>query len=243
LELEVVADRPMVIVALATASIALATFVMPRSARAQTAPGANCPDADLLPGAQVVGRVQDALLCVVNAQRVAAGRPPFVRDVRLDSSSAFHGGDMLRYHFFAHRGPDRPPLLNRILASGYFNGANGGMYAENIGEGPQASASASNMVAAWMLSGDHRANILDPRLSDIGIAAVLTGPDPAFYVGDPGVLYVTDFGRRDGATSAAAQRGARCTSRRARRSRRRFCQPRTTPPGTASAASRGGVHA
>jgi uncharacterized protein YkwD len=198
----------------------------------------GCPDADLLPSPQTLGRVQDAMLCVVNAQRVAAGQPVFVRDVRLDSSSAFHAGDMLRYHFFAHRGSDRPALLNRILASGYFNGADGGMYAENIGEGPQASASASNMVAAWMLSGDHRANIVDPRLSDIGIAAVLTGPDPAFYVGDPGVLFVTDFGRRDGAPSAAARRGARCTSRRTRHSRRRFCQPRTAP-----GAFRGAGHA
>jgi uncharacterized protein YkwD len=220
----VAADRYAVTIGVLSLLVALAL-----SAGAASAQTGGCPDADLLPSPQTLGRVQDAMLCVVNAQRVAAGQQPFVRDVRLDSSAAFHAGDMLRYHFFAHRGSDRPPLLNRILASGYFNGADGGMYAENIGEGPQASASASNMVAAWMLSGDHRANIVDPRLSDIGIAAVLTGPDPAFYVGDPGVLFVTDFGRRDGAPSAAARRGARCSSRRTRHSRRRFCQPRTAP--------------
>jgi hypothetical protein len=199
------------------------------------------------------------MLCLLNVQRAAAGQPAFRRDARLDGSAGFHSGDMARYHYFAHRGPNRPPLLDRVLSTGYFTGAYNGLYAENIGEGPEPGATARGVVAAWMDSSDHSSNILDPRLVDIGIGSTIAAPDPAFYVSYDAALFVTDFGRRDVASGAAIPAAsappAKCVARRTRATkarrhrrghrsrRRRYCLTNPSPPVGAPAGGQPGAAA
>jgi uncharacterized protein YkwD len=62
-------------------------------------------------------------------------------------------------------------------------------YAENIGYGSDYNATL--IVAAWMHSPGHRANILHPRLKFAGV-----GLTPALPVSPqrPGATYTMDFG-------------------------------------------------
>jgi hypothetical protein len=115
---------------------------------------------------------------------------------------------MVSHHYFAHEAGGRPTLLERVLGSGYFIGATTGLYAEDLAVGPTVEATARNVVSAWMQSPDHRANILDTRLREVGIGAAFANPDPAFYANYPSTVYTADFGRRDGVTTAKPTRTA-----------------------------------
>jgi uncharacterized protein YkwD len=101
---------------------------------------------------------------------------------------------MVRDGYFAHdRGVST--LEARVIRSGYL-GSNGDYdLAENLGEGTNADASPAAIVAAWMDSPDHRANILEPGFRDSGIG-IVAAVDPSFADGQRGATYIQDFGRR-----------------------------------------------
>ena len=157
---------------------------------------ADCPDADLVPAADNLHRVDAAVLCLINQERIGARLVPLKRSWRLDRSALFHSAEMVRYHFLGHEAPGRPTLLARIRGYGYFNGASNGIYAENVGAGPSSNGTPRALMQAWMASPGHRANLLYSRFRDVGIAAVLAPPDPAFFADYPSTVYTTDFGRR-----------------------------------------------
>jgi uncharacterized protein YkwD len=165
----------------------------------------SCPDSDLAPAPDpdTMNRVENAIFCALNVERARAGRAPFARAAELDRSSQFQSTDMVDHHFFAHEEKGHPHLVERVVWSGYFDDAEGGYYAENLGAGPLAEATAAGIVTAWYGSADHRTNILDVRLSEIGIGAAIAAPDPAFYAGYASAVYTTDFGSRRRPASAA----------------------------------------
>jgi hypothetical protein len=122
---------------------------------------------------------------------------------------------MIASHYFAHEASGHPTLLQRVLGAGYFDGAATGLYAENIAVGPSNEPTAHAVVDAWLASPDHRANLFDGRLLEVGLGAGMTGRDPAFYSNYPSVVYTADFGRRDGVVrKVAASRPARGCRRR-----------------------------
>jgi uncharacterized protein YkwD len=175
--------------------------------------------------------VADALVCLVNAQRQAQGIAALSRNRHLDGSASSHSADMVANHYFAHEVRGRPTLLERVLDSGYFTSAATGLYAEDLAVGPTVEATARNVVDAWMQSPDHRINLLDARLREVGVGAVMTGPDPVFYANYPSTVFTADFGQRTLLTKR---------TRRCRRSSslegstsvtrpRRWCQKRRHP--------------
>ncbi|WP_248782418.1 CAP domain-containing protein [Saccharothrix syringae] len=87
-------------------------------------------------------------------------------DERLRCSSRRHSGDMARVRLLAHKLPDGPDPFERMLAEGY--GQPGG---ENVAFGQE---SAVQVVEAWMRSTPHRANVLRPDFTRIGVGLVLT---------------------------------------------------------------------
>jgi hypothetical protein len=84
------------------------------------------------------------------------------------------------------------------------------------------------LVDAWMLSPDHRANVLHPMFRDLGIGTAFAAPDPAFYPDHPSLVVTTDFGQRVMARAGAKRcRGRRARARRgAATTRGRFCARR-----------------
>jgi uncharacterized protein YkwD len=88
---------------------------------------------------------------------------------------------MAQRDYFAHIAPDGITPGDQILAAGY----RPLMCGENIASGYPA---ARDVVQAWMASPGHRANILERRFRDIGLA-FREAPGT-----DSGVLWVQEFG-------------------------------------------------
>src|SRR5438477_9468461 len=82
---------------------------------------------------------------------------------------------MLNLNWLEHRLPSEPNLEDRLAEAG----ARFGAIAENIAIGPNPQI----LHRGWMDSPGHRKNILDPRLTSVGIAAV-RGPRGLFAVQD-----------------------------------------------------------
>jgi uncharacterized protein YkwD len=185
-----------------------------------------CPNADLVPASDNLARVEAAVLCLIDRERVGAGLVPLGRSVKLDRSALFHSAEMVRYHFLGHEASGRPSLLARIRGYGYFSGATGGLYAENVGAGPSSNGTAHALMDAWMASPGHRENLLYPRFRDVGIAAVLAPPDRAFFADFPSTVYTTDFGARYVRRRCVIRRPASRPGPGSASPRRQYCRRR-----------------
>jgi uncharacterized protein YkwD len=94
--------------------------------------------------------------------------------------------------FFAHRAPGGPDLVARLRRAGYLGPRTTvWVVGENLAWARATAATARGIVAAWMASPAHRANILEPSFRDIGIGIVGGTPGDA----GAGVTVTTDFGR------------------------------------------------
>jgi len=86
----------------------------------------------------------------------------------LNDAAAEHARDMLKRKYFEHRGSDGSEPRDRVARAGYKSRLTG----ENIALGPE---SAEEVVAGWLDSPGHCANIMEPRFQDIGVG-LATGP-------------------------------------------------------------------
>lgn len=191
-----------------------------------TAPGARaagCPDAGLAPSAETVPWVQAAIVCLLNEERAALGLPVLEQEGRLGRSAHAHSADMVAHRYLAHQRAGGPDLFTRVHGAGYFKGARGGIYGENIGIAAEGRATPNDLVRAWMASPSHRTNIVHAGYRDIGVGIVFAPPDPAFYAEWSSVVFTTDFGRRDVRRRCrpTRRRGTAATPRRWCRARRR----------------------
>lgn len=102
------------------------------------------------------------VLALTNAERADAGCEPLAWDGRLATAAARHSSDMAAHDYFAHTSRDGRSFSDRVTAAGY----GWSRVAENIAAG-QGSPEA--VVASWMGSEGHRRNILDCRLTELGV--------------------------------------------------------------------------
>ncbi|MFI9009969.1 CAP domain-containing protein [Actinosynnema sp. NPDC053489] len=109
--------------------------------------------------------LEDRVVSLVNVERSRRGLSKLAGDERLRRSSRRHSDDMARAGVLAHRLPGGPDPFERMLAEGYE--APGG---ENVAFGQE---SAVQVVEAWMRSAPHRANILYPDFTRIGVGLLL----------------------------------------------------------------------
>lgn len=139
--------------------------------------------------------------------------------------------DMAARHFFAHVTPDGLTLADRVAPTGYLPENDVWLLTENLAWGLGDMSSPLAIAFGWMNSPEHRLNLLDPEVQDVGIG-VTPGPDDM-----GGMIYVADFGSRGQAptppTAAPAltlqslrlhflrnPRNSRRTARAARRQKR-----------------------
>ena len=95
-------------------------------------------------------------------------------------------------NYFDHDRPARRHPARRMRAAGYISSSQIGYeVGENIGWGTLWVATPRAMVAAWMASPGHRANILDAHFRDTGVGVSPTRP-PRWR--QPGAIYTQDFG-------------------------------------------------
>lgn len=113
--------------------------------------------------------VQEVLV-LVNEARAAEGLSPVSLSLTLASAAQAHAEAMAADDFFDHQNPltGSTPQA-RATAAGY-----DGLVGENIAAGDETPA---DVVASWLSSPGHRANILDPDYTEMGVGYFFEADD------------------------------------------------------------------
>jgi uncharacterized protein YkwD len=153
-----------------------------------------CAHTTLIPTRTNLAQIRAATLCLINRERVAHGERPLRRNARLTRAAQRHSNSMAAGDYFEHIGPSGLTPLARMRAVGYASSSRAGYeVGENIAWGTLGLASPRAVVAAWMASPGHRANILDARYRETGVG-VAPKPPASLSHGQPGAIYTQDFG-------------------------------------------------
>jgi uncharacterized protein YkwD len=105
--------------------------------------------------------VAQEVVTLVNQERARVGCSPLGVSQLLTISAQGHSQDMALNNFFSHTGSNGSSPWDRMASAGYAAGA-----AENVAAG---YATADLVMAAWMRSTGHRANLLNCSFSEIGV--------------------------------------------------------------------------
>jgi uncharacterized protein YkwD len=111
--------------------------------------------------------VKSDIFKATNAARVAAlgSGKQLNQSTILDKAAAARVADMFKNQYFSHYSPDGSTVVVLVNQYGYRWRSLG----ENIARGTYSGG--SQIVASWMRSPGHKANILSTKYSEIGIAA------------------------------------------------------------------------
>jgi uncharacterized protein YkwD len=153
----------------------------------------GCANTRLTPTAKNVKLIRRATLCLINRERVAHGEHPLRPNKRLRRAAQSHTQSMASGNYFEHVGPRGQTPEIRLREVGYISSRVGFEVGENIAWGTLGLATPRAIVAAWMASPPHRANILDPRYRETGIG-VSAHPPASLAHGQAGAIYTQDFG-------------------------------------------------
>jgi uncharacterized protein YkwD len=157
----------------------------------------TCRHTELKPTAKNIGLIRAATLCLINRERIDHGEHPLRPNRRLRRAAQAHTMNMVQDDYFEHIGAGGPgggTPLARMRSVGYISSSRDGYeVGENIAWGTLWLATPRAIVASWMASPGHRANILDPRYRETGIG-VSAHPPAALAHGQAGGIYTQDFG-------------------------------------------------
>lgn len=110
--------------------------------------------------------VEAGVLAQLNVQRKAHGLSKLTFDATLAQYARAHTQSMLKKNYFDHDTPGGPTFAQRMAPLLKQSGRN---YAEeNIEYGTGTAWTAKELVADWMASPGHRANILNPKVHRTG---------------------------------------------------------------------------
>lgn len=113
---------------------------------------------------------------LTNQQRAQNGLPPLTVDSRLVEAAQIHAADMARLGQMEHDLPGAalPNLTDRAQFVGYPYAWLGENIAFNYADAP-------SVVAGWMQSPGHRANILNTNFTNIGVGVALDSQGEPYY--------------------------------------------------------------
>ena len=117
--------------------------------------------ADILP-------IEEEVLTLVNQEREKHGLNPLQLDAGVSKAADMKSKDMRDHHYFDHQSPTYGSPFEMLEQQGVEFKAAG----ENIAAGQQT---AEEVMDGWMNSEGHRANILNPDFTHIGIGYVQGG--------------------------------------------------------------------
>ncbi|RMX63178.1 hypothetical protein KXD40_002122 [Peronospora effusa] len=101
------------------------------------------------------------MLKKVNQVRADHGVGPLCMNIKLQNAAQVHSTDMAVHNLMSHTGTDGSQPQKRIHAEHYVESTQ----AENVASGQK---SIDAVMASWMNSPKHRANILSPRFTMFG---------------------------------------------------------------------------
>lgn len=126
--------------------------------------------------------IEAAIFTMVNQERAKAGLSPLTHVTALRSVARLHSIDMVAKSYFAHNSPDGKTPADRLTAAGIGFSA----WAENIRwvSAPRTNVAHDIMYEAgsgWMNSPGHRANILNPNMTQLGVGVYLNSARTRYY--------------------------------------------------------------
>ncbi|MFH8283372.1 CAP domain-containing protein [Streptomyces antibioticus] len=121
-----------------------------------------------------LARTAAEVVALTNRERAAAGLRPLAVDARLTTAAQAHCADMVARRFYSHTSPEGGQPWDRTAAAGSPLRTVG----ENIACGQRTAA---EVVEGWMNSPGHRANILKPAFTHIGVGFAGGGPSGTYW--------------------------------------------------------------
>lgn len=153
-----------------------------------------CQNTELTPAPGDIATADAATLCLINQERARHGEQPLQTNARLQQAAQSHSEEMIAADYFGHVSPGGETPLQRILQTGYVPSSKDGYtIGENIAWGTMQLSTPAAIVAAWIASPEHLANILYAPYRDTAVAIVPRAP-ASLAEGQPGAVYSQEFG-------------------------------------------------
>ncbi|MET7288053.1 CAP domain-containing protein [Streptomyces sp. NPDC005573] len=151
------------------------------TAPATTAPAAtSAPTATATPSAPQTAATASSTVArivqLVNAERAKVGCSAVTLNSTLNKVAQAHSADMAAHQNMSHTGSDGSAPGDRLTSAGYAWST----YGENVAYG---YATPEEVMAGWMASPGHRANILNCSFKEMGVG-----------LAQPGSYWTQDFG-------------------------------------------------
>jgi uncharacterized protein YkwD len=140
-------------------------------------------------------KLETAILERIDTIRVAHGLSPLTADNRLKEAASEHSVQMLSLGYFAHASADGAQFWQRFARYYRLSGFRYWSVGENM-IWRSATLDASEAIKVWMASPRHRANILQPRWREVGVAAIHETSAPGVFGGHSVTVIIPDFGAR-----------------------------------------------
>ncbi|WP_411113781.1 CAP domain-containing protein [Streptomyces sp. 029-5] len=119
-------------------------------------------------------RTAAEVLSLTNTERTRAGLRPLAGDTRLATAAQAYSADMAARAFYSHTSPEGLAPWDRAAAAGAAHRGIG----ENIACGQRDPR---EVVRGWMDSPGHRANILEPGFTHLGVGFAGGGPAGTYW--------------------------------------------------------------
>jgi uncharacterized protein YkwD len=169
---------------IAALTATLAVLVLPASSSADRR-GAVAP----------AGQLQTALVDQLNVLRASHGLVRLRVSPALAAAATAHSTSMAKKGYFSHNSANGASFSSRIA---YFYPARG-YRSWSVGENllwASPDVGAVRALKLWLGSPPHRANLLNPRWREVGLAAVHSTSAPGVYHNAPATIVTADFGAR-----------------------------------------------
>ena len=153
-----------------------------------------CQNTTLVPQPANLPLVRAAVLCLINTERAEHGESPLQTNRKLEAAAESHGKEMLSLDYFDHVSPAGVTPVDRVREAGYIpNSEVGYVIGENLAWGTLTLSTPEAIVAAWIASPEHLANILEGKYRETGIDVEPEVPTE-LSEGVEGALYTQEFG-------------------------------------------------
>jgi len=153
-----------------------------------------CQNTEVTPEAGNLALVRAAVLCLINRKRAENGESPLQLNAQLEQAAEGHCQELIADDYFAHVSPTGETPVDRIRETGYIPNSNVGyVIGENLAWGTYQLSTPQAIVAAWIASPGHLANILESQYTETGIGVTPAVP-ASLGGGAPGATYAQEFG-------------------------------------------------
>lgn len=133
--------------------------------------------------ASTVGPTAEAesVLALTNALRARVGAPPLTLCANLTDAAQRHSADQATHSAMSHTGSDGSNGVQRAERAGYLGWTG---FAENVAFG---FATAEAAMAAWIASGGHYLNLVNPAYQHLGVGLARSSSGVPYWTQDFGI--------------------------------------------------------